>query len=338
MSSNILPQKNNNVNIKSYKIHRLECERLADVYHELFLSADLASDMDRWEQKESRVRGCGTWLMGDLYERAGEHKYVLTGANFCRTMLCPMCQWRRALKLYSTMLRIWTFVFDDYRTIEFDESKHRVLPQLRALLLTLTVPNVSGENLRDTIASMSDGWSRLRKLADFDAIKGYYRCLEVTYNASNNTYHPHYHVLLLVTDDYFSKDKQDYIHHNEWLDLWRQSMRDERIAQVDIRALRGSTPQAMLKNLNECCKYTCKPSDFLSGSLELQCRVTETIDKALDKVRRASFGGWLKDAKMALKLDDELIESDSKPNSEWRLSVPNVWYHWSSGVGDYIAD
>lgn len=338
MSIDILPQKNKSVNMLSYKTHRKECLQLADVYHELYEMAEYANDIDRWEDKEKRVRDCGTWLMGDLYERDGEQKYVLTGANFCRTMLCPMCQWRRALKLYSTMLRVWQYVFDDYHAIEFDESKHRVLPQLRALLLTLTVPNVLGGDLRRTVLDMSDGWSRLRKLVRFDAIKGYYRCLEVTYNASTDTYHPHYHVLLLVTDDYFDKSKVDYIHHDEWLDLWRQSMRDSSIAQVDIRALRGSTPQAMLKNLNECCKYTCKPSDFLQGSMVQRRKIVETVDKALDKVRRASFGGWLKDAKMALKLDDELIESDSKPTSEWKKVVPNVWYHWSSSVGDYIAD
>ena len=338
MSTDILPQKHSNVNMQSYKKHRVECLELADVYHELFEMAEYAIDIDRWEQKESRVRGCGTWLMGDVYELDGERKYVLTGANFCRTMLCPMCQWRRALKLYSSMLSIWKYVFDDYRSIEFDKSNNRLLPKLRALLLTLTVPNVSGSDLRQTILDMSDGWSRLRKLARFDSVKGYYRCLEVTYNAASDTYHPHYHVLLLVTDDYFDKDKVDYIHHDEWLDLWRQSMRDSSISQVDIRALRGSTPQAMLKNLNECCKYTCKPSDFLQGSMVHRRKIVETVDKALDSVRRASFGGWLKDAKTALKLDDEFIESDSKPTSDWEKVIPNVWYHWSSSVGDYIAD
>lgn len=335
MSGNIITRNCSVVNMRGFVAHRKECIALADVYKSLFDGADLVVDQNRWEDKESRVRHCGTWLMGDIYSNGRDNKLVLTGANFCRVMLCPMCQWRRALKLYSSMLRIWQYIFDDYKSIEFDASRNRLAPRLRALLLTLTVPNVHGEELRDKLEEMSDGWARFRRLADIDCVKGYYRCLEVSYNASNDTYHPHYHVLLLVTDDYF---KADYITHAAWLDLWRQSMRDNAITQVDIRPLKGSTPQAMLKNLNETCKYTCKPSDFLRGSMEQQERVVATIDKALDKIRRASFGGWLKDARAALKLDEELIDEDDRPSSDWVRVVSNVWYHWASGVGDYIAD
>lgn len=334
MSTNIVPQKKPSVNMGKYVQHRKECEQLAEVYKSLFDTAEYVSDMDRWEEKESRVRHCGTWLMGELYERGDEQKYVLTGANFCRVMLCPMCQWRRALKLYSSMLRIWKLVFDDYKCIEFDEANHRIAPKLRGILLTLTVPNVKGEYLRERIEDMSAGWNRLRQSKEFEVIKGYYRCIEVTYNASNDTYHPHYHVLLLVTEDYFS---QGYVSHDRWLELWRRSMNIACITQVDVRALRGSTPQAMLKNLNETCKYTCKPADFLQGSMEQREKIVATVDKALDGIRRASFGGWLKDARAALKLDTEDIEHDDFLDKDgWKKTVPFMWYHWSSGLGDYV--
>lgn len=331
--------------LSNYKFHRLQANQLADVYDYLYKQADTAQDLDRWEGKRDRVRHCGTLLMGDIYERlvcvggeyTTEQMYKLTGANFCRVMLCPMCQWRRASKLYGTMVRVWQYIYDDYGSLEFDASKHRRLPRLRALLLTLTVPNVSDDYLRTTIQDMAEAWHNLTKLAVWrQSIKGYYRCLEVTYNALTDTYHPHYHVLLLVTEDYFARDNASYISHDMWLQMWRECMDDDSICQVDIRPLKGNTPSAVLKSLNEVCKYTCKPSDYLDGDMQRKSRVVAVIDKALDKVRRASWGGWLKQAKLVLSLDDELLNSDYLPASEWSKVVPNVWYHWSNGVGDYI--
>jgi plasmid rolling circle replication initiator protein Rep len=331
--------------LSNYKLHRLQANKLADVYDYLYHNADTAFELDRWDNKRDRVRHCGTLLMGDIYERLScvggeytiEQMYKLTGANFCRVMLCPMCQWRRASKLYGTMVRVWQYIFDDYKTMEFDASHNRKLPRLRALLLTLTVPNVSGEYLRTTIQDMADAWHNLTKWAVWrKSVKGYYRCLEVTYNALTDTYHPHYHVMLLVTEDYFARDNASYISRDMWLQMWRDCMDDDSICQVDIRPLKGNTPSAVLKSLNEVCKYTCKPSDYLDGDMQRKSRVVSVIDQALDKVRRASWGGWLKAAKQVLALDEELLNTDYLPSDDWVKVVPNVWYHWSNGVGDYV--
>jgi hypothetical protein len=54
----------------------------------------------------------------------------LKGANFCRARLCPLCNWRRSLKLRYQLGRVLNVVFSE------DNS-------LRMLLLTLTEPNSS---------------------------------------------------------------------------------------------------------------------------------------------------------------------------------------------------
>ena len=329
-----------------YRDKHKQALELSEVYDYLFHQADTSQELDRWESKRDRVRCCGTLLMGDVYERiscvdgefGAEQSYRLTGANFCRVMLCPTCQWRRASKLYGTLIKSLGYMMDEYKLVEFDDSKHRVLPKLRMLLLTLTVPSVSGDALRDTIQSMADGWHRLQRVPRFrSAVKGYYRCLEVTYNSKADTYHPHYHVLLITTEAYFARSSSDYIGHAEWLDMWRNAMRDSSITQVDVRPLRGGAPSALLKSLSEVCKYTCKPSDYLRGTMEQRASVVGTIDKALDKVRRASWGGCLKAAKAALALDEEIIEQDYAPDDDWYKVQSDVWLHWSSGVGDYVT-
>lgn len=321
-----------------FATYKKQSDDLAAVYDALFTDAVYASDLDRWENKLDRVRHCGTLLMFSRYQLPDGTVYdKLDGANFCRVMLCPMCQWRRAHKLYGEMLQVWKLTFENYREIEFDRSRNRLRPRLRAVLLTLTVPNVPADQLRDTIARMSQAWNRLnqnRGYAEWKAIKGYYRCLEVTYNAAADTYHPHYHVLLLVDDDYF---RAHYVSRDRWLEIWRQCYRDSSIVAVDVRVLRGSTPQQIMKSLNETCKYTVKPSDFLRGSMVQRMRVVETLDKSLDGVRRASYGGWLKHARQVLKLDKLEFGVDAMPLPDGAKKIDLVWLHWATGAGDYTV-
>lgn len=329
----MLPQKLQDVK-SQHATYKRQSEELALVYDALKVDATTAADLDRWESKYDRVKHCANWLITDQYTLPdGSLSYVVSGASYCRVMLCPMCQWRRARRLYSDMLRIWDFTFSQYREIEFDHSRNRVHPRLRALLLTLTVPNVSGDELRDTVGRMSDAWNRLKRYPECKAIKGYYRCLEVTYNAATGKYHPHYHVLLLVDESYFS---DGYVKQDRWRDIWRRCYGDHSIVAVDIRPLRGKTPEQLLKSLNETCKYTVKPSDFLRGSMVQKMGIVETLDKALDHVRRASFGGWLKDARMALKMDDDEMTDDKTTLPDGAKWAGSVWLHWASGVGDYV--
>lgn len=331
-----------NVVKDDFRKFRKQSEDLAAVYAALFSDAVYAADLDRWGNKLERVRGCGTLLEFDQFRLPdGQVHSRLSGANFCRVMLCPMCQWRRARRLYSDMLRIWQYTFDGYREIEFDRNRHRLRPRLRALLLTLTVPNVPAADLRETVRRMSAAWNRINQsngYSEWRAILGYYRCLEITYNEKSDTYHPHYHVLLLVDDDYF---RAGYVQQSRWLDIWRKSYRDDSIVAVDVRALRGGTPRQLMKSLNETCKYTVKPSDFLRGDMPHRMDIVETLDKSLDGVRRASFGGWLRDARNALKCDDmetrEYMLDASLPLPDGSAHVGSVWLHWSTGAGDYLV-
>lgn len=315
-----------------YKRQKEASLKLADIYQQLFDGAELAADLDRWERRAQAVRGCGTFLSFDKMQHVETHAihYKITAANFCRLVLCPMCQWRRGKKLYSDMLRIWSAIFEQYREIEFDNRKHRIRPRLRALLLTLTVPNVPGDQLRTQLDKLSYAWKKYTAGHSrvWKDVKGYFKTLEITYNSQSMTYHPHIHVLCLVDDDYF---RAGYIKQSEWLSAWRKATSDSSITQLDIRVLCGQTPEAMLRNLNEVCKYTCKPADFLRAGSD----VVATLDHALQGVRRASFGGWLKEVRASLKIDQEDDMLFDMQSDEWE-KLGEVWLHWSNSLGEYV--
>ncbi len=144
-------------------------------------------------------------------------------AHFCKVRLCPMCAWRRSLKIaYHNKLIV-------------EEANRQY--GCGWIFLTLTVRNIEGEALKPTISDMMKGWNRLFGYKRIKtATLGYFRALEITKNHEADTYHPHFHVLLPVKRNYFGKN---YIKQAEWTSLWKRAMKLDYTPIVDIRRVKG---------------------------------------------------------------------------------------------------
>ena len=203
-------------------------------------------------RKAERLRDCADWLDFVICENGMKR---LVGANFCRVRLCPMCQWRRALKSYKYTSRIVSSMITHYRESEGIN--------LRWLMVTLTVKNCTGSQLSNTLDQMQEGWKRLCKLKAMEPVIGWYRALEVVHdcnefitkgmytnpkrnayytkhglkigdrNPNYDMYHPHYHVLIAVSEKY-SRVSYDRI-REVWRDAWQSAARLSYVPQVDIR-------------------------------------------------------------------------------------------------------
>ena len=100
-------------------------------------------------------------------------------ANFCRQRLCPLCQRRRSLRVFSGFCRVLEQLSD-----------------FKFLHLVLTVPNCEPEALGYTLDIMQKLSSRLFRLPPLKrAFKGIARCTEVSYNKKTDSFHPHFHCL-----------------------------------------------------------------------------------------------------------------------------------------------
>jgi plasmid rolling circle replication initiator protein Rep len=100
-------------------------------------------------------------------------------AKYCKQRWCRVCNRIRTGKLISGYENALNKMSD---------------PQF----LTLTIPNVSAENLRETMQKMILDIRRiqdLRRKKKQPLIKAI-RKLECTYNVDNNTYHPHFHFIV----------------------------------------------------------------------------------------------------------------------------------------------
>lgn len=220
----------------------------------------------------SKIWYCGTSI-GLTYDG------LIASANFCRNRFCPTCQWRRSVKLFR----------QNYDCFEWIKAKY---PGCRFVFLTLTVCNVPIDSLASRLADMSNAWHRFTMRRDFKNLDllGWLRVLEVTRNSHTGTYHPHFHVVLVVPGGLWLPE------HDWWLRCWQLAARDESIMFVNLRVVDGSK-----SSIAEISKYVVKDSDF-SGTAWVQ--EFPKLYQALSHVRCFSPAGCWRDARRALGFVD----------------------------------
>ena len=267
------------------------------------------------------VRDCASWLLFAEQEGGGRR---LVKANFCRLRLCPMCAWRRSLKLFSQVSAITDAILADKKA--------------RFIFVTLTVRNCGGDMLRDTIARMGEGFKRLvqsskdyRVSAVFRKnLMGYMKAIEVTYNTQENSFHPHIHAIFEVRPSYFGAD--GYMTHGTWRDV----MGLDYTPQVDVRAIKNSTVRAVA----EAAKYPVKLDGLLKiTNKERAARVLIQLKTALHGCRLVTFGGDFREYKRQLALDDvergDLVHVETEKKE--LNAVAMVLFRFRADAGAYIC-
>lgn len=292
------------------------------------------------DRRAERVSNCGSYLAFAHevdYSGVISEKGKLHNANFCRERLCPMCIWRRTLKIYGQVSQIMCNMPKD----------------IHYLFLTLTVPNCTADSFQETIDRLFKSWVKFYKNKKFkNAVLGYYRVLEVTRNRKNGTYHPHFHIILAVIPSYFQG--KYYINHDDFLNMWRKAYGDDSISQVDIRKIKARdkclSETSDLSDLDgfksiegavaEVAKYAVKDEDFIFKDNELMDSVVKTLLYGLKGRRLVQFGGLFKEVAQRLNLDDvedgDLIHlDDDKINSAVAHMI--IKYGWRSGTYQIIS-
>ena len=278
-------------------------------------------------KKGYRVMECSTYLE---YKKLKDEK-KLKNANFCRVRLCPMCSWRRSKKIYGQTSKVMDEALKD--------------KNYRFIFLTLTVKNVYGEELSSTLDEMFKGFNRMFQRAIVKkSVIGWFRALEVTHNLNEtskdyDTYHPHFHIILMVNNSYFN-DKKYYISQEKWTILWQESMRLDYTPIVNVKAFKTASKVETSKSLAETAKYTVKDSDYISDDVEMTDSSVLVLDSALANRRLIAFGGLLKEIHKKLNLDDiedgDLVNTGDDEELREDVDYMIEVYHWHVGFRQYV--
>ena len=260
----------------------------------------LASEKLSHQKQGKRINECSQnlefgWVL--VSTKTGEVKLRLKYAQFCRVRYCPICQWRRALMWVSRF-------FDAFPRI------YAAHPEMRYIMLTLTVKNCAITDLRSTVNQMSKAWERLTKRKDYTAL-GFVRSLEVTpekdlylnskgeksdtpkkgfsliRKARPKYSHPHFHILLAVPPSYFSRN---YLSKDKWAALWQDAMRLDYKPVCDVRIVKEKVKKEKLVEdlpLSEMENTTPEPMKALMSA------ITETIKYTTKPADMVKEKAWL---------------------------------------------
>lgn len=262
--------------------------------------------------KSEKLYDCGSTLE---FAIDAEGNKRLFRAWFCKDRLCPMCNWRRSIKLREQMLKILQTMKD--RNI-----------QGRPIFATFTMQNVKGEDISKSFSDFATAFHRLMDYKDVKAVVlGAVRSSEITYNKKRKDYNTHIHCLIWVTPDYFAG--RNYISQAKWTALWKRAAKLDYTPVVNVKTVKPETPTeadptGYIKAVLEITKYTAKPTTIpcLNGmthnmtdkqKLEAGKRIS-ALERGMYRKRLISFFGIFKELHKELNLDDiedgDLIGAD----------------------------
>lgn len=348
----ILSDKSSTGKERPWRTHKVENQTVEECYRRL---ADGSSECEYWERRADRLHDCGVHLWFNVYSNGnGGEMMKVKHAESCRVRLCPLCTWRRSIKIQTHTRKI----------LESMQAEK----EYEYILVTLTIPNVTGVELSDKISDMMRAWHKFVGYKAFEkAVKGWYRGLEITHNLQKykfkyvkkngkkqrvtlvddngrpipnlfyDTYHPHFHCIFAVNTSYFNS--RDYIKRDDWLAMWQKAMKDLAITQVDVRKVKPKNDKTdIVGAICEVAKYTVKSGDYVfPWDWDMSCKSIEVLDKALANRRLVAYGGVMKDWHKKLNLDDEidgdLIEDGETPNGE---VIREVCAFWNVGYQQYV--
>lgn len=333
--------------VRPWRQHHAESVMLAEIY--AMMAESGSEHAAKYLDKARRLEGCAQFVeFARLPDGSG---LKLHTSSFCRVRLCPMCQWRRSLKLGAQVRQVVEHANTD-RIAE-------VGTPWRWLMVTYTVRNVEGPDLAAAIDTIHKGLNNMAKCTRWrGAVAGWLRATEVTHNtdprsASYDTYHPHMHMLLCVPSSYFSG--RGYITQRGWADLWAHYIKADYTPIVDVRPIKpqdgtrlsdlpaGEQAAAMGKACAEVSKYAAKPSDYIVPSdMDMSMSAVQLLDAVLNKRRMTAWGGILKDIAKRLQLDDpetgDLVHIDESASADQTAEEIGhyVAYNWALGARDYV--
>ncbi|MDI6680311.1 protein rep [Bacillus wiedmannii] len=223
-----------------------------DYYQRLLMNVDDIK-VEKVLKQAKRLEDCNRFWLLDRYDKARIKDFKKT--NLCNDKFCNNCKKvKQAQRMAKFIPLIRPYRKDMYQ-------------------ITLTVPNVKGDNLKETIEGMFKSFGTLirymkgaKKIKGIDfekwGFEGAIRSLEITFN--NDEYHPHLHALFVLKGDMnSSKHIMNTYSHDRYNKEVKRLFTDEEVLIQKIWKLLN-TGKTVTKKAVESMKlgYSCTIDKF----------------------------------------------------------------------------
>lgn len=234
------------------------------------------------ESKAKRISECGSIVVATNLGTGEVTHY----RNRCNTRMCPICTWRKGLK-----------IADEMKAIVNNISTNN---NYKWITVTLTTKNVKGADLQQEIEALNKGLTKLLSYAKVKkVVKGTFSALEITYNAKTNEYHPHFHLMVAVMPSYFKKAEYR-IKNNEWVDLWKKAMNLNYTPTVKVKAVDNTNN--LIDELSKFIYYIVKGifNNLSNMKYDIFNAVIDRLDDSLSYKRLFRYTGVIATVKATI--------------------------------------
>lgn len=216
----------------------------------------------------------------------------------CRHRLCGVCAVRRSRKTGKQALDAFAYL-----------KEQGQLDGVRLALLTLTQRNVPAADLGAELDKLLAALVSLRHVRDVRrCLLGSARNIEVTYNSRKRTFHPHVHLILILSPE----APEEMLSARYWRLLWARLMGLDYEPICDLRPLHDEEGAVC-----EVSKYCIKPSSIFGLNLDPDHldQVVFALNQVLAGRRLVSYTGIWRKARQVLNQrdpDEDLEHDDSR--------------------------
>ena len=199
--------------------------------------------------------------------------------------------------------------------------------------ITLTIPNVKAEDLKDTLKTMIFRFKQIQEVMRKrkTPIKGV-RKLECTYNKEMNNYHPHFHLIIDAKHgiDVTANNRTQNVYAEEIIKIWLKKFEGADRAGQDQRPADDKTIRELFKYFTKIIGKTGKGKDAKS---EIQIKALDTIFCAMEGLRVFQPMGIRKTKEMEEDIDKLQAEifQDIQDRSESFHWIDQNWISLKTG-------
>ena len=267
-----------------------------------------------YEKKAERVNACGSFLEFGLYDDDSVH---LRTANFCKDPLCPMCAWRKSLKIYNQ-------VYSCVNALKYSYN---------FIFVTLTCKNCKALELSETLDLLYKSYTNLLRRKRLQFVQGAFKAVEITYNEVTDEFNPHLHIIWVVPNNYF--ESSYYLQTSELVKLWQKSLKVEYTPICFIEKIMSNKDKdPIAAAVAEVAKYPLKCTDFLYNDY-----LVDTLSISLSGRHMFEFYGVLAEIRKKFNFADiengDLINiNEDKVNTA--VLIACLRFIWSFDSKSYV--
>lgn len=307
--------KNNITQFKTF-VNRSERKKVA------LLISDKLKNIGEY-QRATRMKNCSDFITVVWCPSCG-HNHVQS-VNLCRDRACPICGAKLSRKRYNEMIQCMDYIIAAYGD------------NIKAYFLTLTLKNVSINQLSSTLSNMLKAYKAMQRTKCLNRAIGWARNLEITYNRQYNTYHPHLHVILLF-DKSYNPDEHSI------MKAWQHQLGIEYEPIINLIECYNKHEQAdnydgiiIAGACAEASKYLHKSAQMLS----IPDRDFKTYLSSIKGVRFTGYGGVIKTTRSKLGMKNEEIEEMEETTAQichCGTTLQHAVFQWSGIEYQQISD